>query len=98
MHLSPPHLAGDELDRLREVLDSGWIAPAGPAIAAFESAVAAATGFQHVLATASGTAALHLAYRVLDIGPGDEVFWASPAVAGDALLIRSSDALYCVRE
>jgi outer membrane protein assembly factor BamB len=32
------------------------------------------------------------------IGPGDEVFWATPAVAGDALLIRSSDALYCIRE
>ena len=32
------------------------------------------------------------------LGPGDEVFWASPAVVGDALLIRSSDALYCVRE
>jgi outer membrane protein assembly factor BamB len=31
------------------------------------------------------------------VGPGDEVFWATPAVAGDALLIRSSDALYCVR-
>lgn len=75
IHLSPPHLAGDELDRLREVLDSGWIAPAGPAIAAFEAAVAAATGFPQVLATCSGTAALHLAYRVLDIAPGDEV-WA----------------------
>lgn len=32
-----------------------------------------------------------------DIGQPDEVFWATPAVAGDALLIRSSDALYCVR-
>lgn len=32
------------------------------------------------------------------IGPGDEVFWATPAVAGNALLIRSSDALYCIRE
>ncbi len=32
------------------------------------------------------------------LGGGDEVFWATPAVAGDALLIRSSDALYCVRE
>lgn len=75
IHLSPPHLAGDELHRLRDVLDSGWIAPAGPAIAAFEAAVGAATGFAHVLATSSGTAALHLAYRVLDIAPGDEV-WA----------------------
>lgn len=75
IHLSPPHLAGDELHHLRAVLDSGWVAPAGPAIAAFEGAVGAATGFPHVLATASGTAALHLAYRVLDIAPGDEV-WA----------------------
>jgi dTDP-4-amino-4,6-dideoxygalactose transaminase len=75
IHLSPPHLAGDELDRLRGVLDSGWIAPAGPAIAEFEAAIAGATGFPHVLATSSGTAALHLAFRVLDIVPGDEV-WA----------------------
>jgi dTDP-4-amino-4,6-dideoxygalactose transaminase len=73
--LSPPHLTGREGAALQAVLDSGWVAPAGPAIAAFEDAVAAATGFPHVLATASGTAALHLAYRVLGIGPGDEV-WA----------------------
>ena len=73
--LSPPHLTGQELGGLAAVLDSGWVAPAGPAIAAFESAVAEATGFAHVLATASGTAALHLAFRVLDLAPGEEV-WA----------------------
>ena len=41
------------------------------------------------------------AYEVLaesTIGPGDEVFWATPAVTSDALLIRSSDAVYCIRE
>lgn len=75
IHLSPPHLTGDEAAALQGVLDSGWIAPAGPAIADFEACVAAATGFPHVLATASGTAALHLAFRVLDVVPGDEV-WA----------------------
>ena len=31
------------------------------------------------------------------IGDGDEIFWATPAVADDALLIRSSDAVYCIR-
>ena len=31
------------------------------------------------------------------VGSDDEVFWATPAVAGDSLLIRSSDAVYCVR-
>lgn len=73
--LSPPHLTGREETALRGVLDSGWVAPAGPALAAFEDAVCAATGFRHVLATSSGTAALHLAYRVLGVEPGDEV-WA----------------------
>ena len=28
---------------------------------------------------------------------GDEIFWATPAVMGDALLIRSTDAVYCIR-
>lgn len=73
--LSAPHLTGEELAALAEVLASGWVAPAGPAIEAFEAAVAAATGIRHVLATASGTAALHLAYRLLDLAPGEEI-WA----------------------
>ncbi|MCY3015022.1 MAG: PQQ-binding-like beta-propeller repeat protein [Planctomycetota bacterium] len=39
-------------------------------------------------------------YEVLaesDLGADGEVFWSTPAVAGDALLIRSSDAVYCIR-
>lgn len=32
-----------------------------------------------------------------DLGADGEVFWSTPAVAGDALLIRSSDAVYCIR-
>jgi dTDP-4-amino-4,6-dideoxygalactose transaminase len=75
LHLSPPHLAGGELDSLRATLEAGWLAPAGPTPAAFEAALAEATGFAQVLGTASGTAALHLGYRVLGVEPGDEV-WA----------------------
>ncbi|MBX6375059.1 MAG: aminotransferase class I/II-fold pyridoxal phosphate-dependent enzyme [Acetobacteraceae bacterium] len=75
LHLSPPHLTGGELDALRRTLESGWVAPAGPVPEAFEEAIAAATGFPHVLAVTSGTAALHLAYRCLGLGPGDEI-WA----------------------
>jgi dTDP-4-amino-4,6-dideoxygalactose transaminase len=73
--LSPPHLTGREIAVLEASLASGWLAPAGPAPRAFEAAFAEATGFAHVLAVASGTAALTLAFRVLEIGPGDEV-WA----------------------
>lgn len=78
LHLSPPSLAGGELDSLRATLEAGWLAPAGPTPAAFEAALAETTGFRHVLATASGTAALHLGYRVLGLKAGEEV-WAPSA-------------------
>ncbi len=75
IHLSPPELAGGEMLALEETLRSGWIAPAGPIPRAFEKAFGEASGFSDVLATSSGTAALHLGYRVLGVQPGDEV-WA----------------------
>lgn len=74
--LSPPAFTGAELARIAESFAAGWLAPAGPYPAAFERAVAAATGFAHACATASGTAALHLGYRLLGVAPGDEV-WTS---------------------
>jgi dTDP-4-amino-4,6-dideoxygalactose transaminase len=74
LYLSPPHLAGGELENLRLTLESGWIAPAGPVPLSFEAAIAEATGFAHVLALASGTAALHLGYRLIGVEPGDEIW------------------------
>ena len=78
LHLSPPALEGSELDHLRAALESGWLAPAGPAPAAFEAALADVTGFREILATVSGTAALQLGYRVLGVEAGDEI-WAPAA-------------------
>ena len=75
LHLSPPTLAGTEMERIRATLEAGWLAPAGPSPAAFEAAVTEATGFAGALATCSGTAALHLGFRVLGVAPRDEV-WA----------------------
>ena len=76
LHLSPPALAGTELARIADSLAAGWLAPSGPFPAAFERAVAEASGFAHACAVASGTAALHLGVRLLGVGPGDEV-WTS---------------------
>jgi dTDP-4-amino-4,6-dideoxygalactose transaminase len=72
--LSPPHLTGREKAGIEASLASGWLAPSGPTPRAFEDALVKATGFDHVLGVASGTAALTLAFRVLEIGPGDEVW------------------------
>ena len=76
LHLSPPHLAGTELDALRETLESGWLAPAGPTLTRFEAAVTGVMQLPHAAALSSGTAALHLGYRLLGVEPGDEV-WTS---------------------
>ncbi len=74
--LSPPQLAGGELASVDHTLAAGWIAPAGPVPEAFEAAVRTATGTEQGLAVSSGTAALHLGYRVLGVERGDEV-WTS---------------------
>lgn len=76
LHLSPPHLAGTELESVRATLESGWLAPAGPTIARFEAALARMMQQPHAAAVSSGTAALHLGYRLLGVEPGDEV-WTS---------------------
>jgi dTDP-4-amino-4,6-dideoxygalactose transaminase len=74
LFLSPPHMGGQEIQWLREAFKSNYIAPCGPQINALEKAFSAYTGIAHCVALSSGTAAIHLALRHLDVGPGDEVF------------------------
>jgi dTDP-4-amino-4,6-dideoxygalactose transaminase len=71
--LSPPEAGPAERAALLEAVDSGWLAPVGPALDAFEAAMAATAGRAHGVGVTSGTAALHLALLVHGIGPGDEV-------------------------
>lgn len=69
-------MSGKELDYIREVFRSNWIAPLGPQVDAFEREFAEQVGANAALAVSSGTAALHLALRAVGVGPGDEV-WVS---------------------
>jgi len=71
--LSPPHQSGNELKYIQEALDSNYLAPAGPHIEAFEQSLSEYVGVGHAAALSSGTAALHLALKILDVGPGDIV-------------------------
>ena len=71
--LSPPHQSGNELRYIQQALQSNYIAPLGPHVDAFEQKLASYTGIPHATALSSGTAALHLALKMLDIGPGDIV-------------------------
>ena len=74
--LSRPDFDDAEARAVAEVLASGWVSQ-GPRVAAFEEAFAARVGARHGVATTSCTTALHLALRLADVGPGDEVICPS---------------------
>jgi dTDP-4-amino-4,6-dideoxygalactose transaminase len=68
----PPAIGEEEIAAVAETLRSGWLTT-GPRAAELERRMAEYLEADHVLALASGTAALHLALVALGIGPGDEV-------------------------
>lgn len=74
IYLSPPHMSGREMNYIQDAFESNWIAPHGPHIEAFEMELASYVGAEAGAALSSGTAALHLALRLLNVGKGDIVF------------------------
>ena len=94
--LSDVRLPAAGVEAARDVLASGWLS-SGPRVAEFEEAVAAYVGTRHAVACSSGTAALELAYAVLDLGPGDEILMPSLSfVAGaNAARLRGAEPVFC---
>lgn len=74
VYLSSPTMHGKEQEFVQEAFDTNWIAPLGPNVTAFEQEMLAYTGAGHATALSAGTAAIHLALKLLNIGPGDVVF------------------------
>jgi dTDP-4-amino-4,6-dideoxygalactose transaminase len=68
----PPAIGEEEIAAVSETLRSGWLTT-GPRAAELERRMAEYLEAEHVLALASGTAALHLSLVALGVGPGDEV-------------------------
>jgi dTDP-4-amino-4,6-dideoxygalactose transaminase len=71
--LSVPVVGPRERELLLAAVDSGWIAPAGPQLDAFEALVARRTGRRRAVGVSSGTAALHLALLIAGVRPGQYV-------------------------
>ncbi len=84
IYLSPPHMSGLEWQFIQKAFESGWVAPLGPQVDAFEREFADYVGVKHALALSSGTAAIHLALIHLDVGRGDEVFVSTLTFAASA--------------
>lgn len=88
IYLSPPDMSAAEREALLAAFDSNWIAPLGPEVDAFELELAERTERSAAAVLNSGTAALHLALVLLEVGPGDEVWTATMTFAATANAIR----------
>ena len=87
--LSDIAMGGDEVDAVRDVLQSRWLSM-GPVTEEFEAAFARYLGVKHAFAVSNGTAALHIAHAVLGISSGDEVITPSLTFVATA-----NSVLYC---
>jgi dTDP-4-amino-4,6-dideoxygalactose transaminase len=84
IHLSKADVTEVEESYILDAIRSGWVAPLGPDVDAFEAEIAARAGVSHALALASGTAALHLGLLGLGAEPGTAVIVPSMTFAASA--------------
>lgn len=74
IYLSSPTTHGEEQAFVKEAFDTNWVAPLGPHVNALEKEIAEYTGCGHAAALSAGTAAIHLALKLLDVKQDDVVF------------------------
>jgi perosamine synthetase len=84
--ITRPQLGRAEADAVTRVVRSRWVLQ-GPEVAEFENELGAAVAATHAVAVSSGTAALELALRALDIGSGDEVVTVSHSFIATANVV-----------
>jgi len=77
IYLSCPTMHKEEQEYINEAFVTNWVAPLGPNVDAFEKEMAQYTGAGYAAALSAGTAAIHLALRILSVGEGDVVFTPS---------------------
>ncbi|MDU6295464.1 DegT/DnrJ/EryC1/StrS aminotransferase family protein [Clostridium celatum] len=77
IYLASPHMGGLEKKFINEAFESNWIAPLGPNVDSFENEIRDYVGVKAAVALSSGTAAIHLALKLIGINKGDLVFCSS---------------------
>ena len=83
IHLSTPHMGGEERRFVAEAFDTNWLSTVGANVDGFERELAQRLGGGvRVLAVSSGTAALHLILRAIGVERGDRVAVSSLTFAG----------------
>jgi dTDP-4-amino-4,6-dideoxygalactose transaminase len=76
--LSSPHMGGTEQRYVKEAFDTNWVAPLGPNVDGFEASISEYyTNEVYTAALSSGTAAIHLALKILGVSKDDDVICQS---------------------
>lgn len=96
LFLSAPHMSGNELKYIEKVFESNYIAPLGEYVNKFEDSIKNYTKVENALAVTSGTAAIHLALRVLGIGEGDDVLASTFTFIGsvNAIIYQGANPVF----
>lgn len=84
IYLSSPDVGELEERAVVSAVRSGWIAPLGPDVDAFEVEMAEHVGVRHGVALSSGTAGLHLGLLAMGVSPGDVVLTSTMTFAATA--------------
>jgi len=87
IYLSAPHMGGLEEEFVSQAFRSNWLSSVGPNIDGFEQEFEAVVGIRAV-ALSSGTAALHLALRLVGVSTGEEVFCPTLTFVASANPVR----------
>ena len=83
--LSTPHMGGNEQNFVSDAFTTNWVAPLGPNVNGFEQDISSYFGIKnqsHIAALTSGTAAIHLALNMLNVGKDDVVMVQSFTFCG----------------
>jgi perosamine synthetase len=91
--LAVPDLRGNELKYLTECVEDNWISSAGPHVVALEEKMAEISNCRFGVATANGTASIHLALLSAGIEPGDYVAVSDWTFAASANAIIHAGAV-----
>jgi pyridoxal phosphate-dependent aminotransferase EpsN len=96
IYLSPPHMSGREQKYIKDAFATNWIAPLGPHVDAFESELSSYLNVRGAVALSSGTAAIHLALQLLEVGQNDKVFCSALTFSATAnpILYLGADPVF----
>jgi perosamine synthetase len=91
--VNTPRLDGNEEKYLVECIRTGWISSEGPAVKEFEQKFAAKIGRRFGIAVSNGSAALEMAVKALNLGPGDEVILPTFTIISCAAAVVKEGAI-----